>query len=175
MKAEWMNKLGQAFKRFRYPALVLLVGIVLMLLPLEKKQSPAPKSAEPTVQEVTDYKTQMERQLKSVLEQVSGAGRVSVMLSLKSSQQTVYQVDSSVTSQTADGSTANTAQETTVLLSRDDVGQEAAVVKTIYPSFLGAVVVCQGADDPEVTLRIIGVVQSATGLGSEKITVVKMK
>ena len=62
----------------------------------------------------------------------------------------------------------------TVLVSEngDDVP---IVVKTKYPTYKGAVVVCEGADHPSVKLNIVQAVSSLTGLGSDKITVVKMK
>ena len=39
----------------------------------------------------------------------------------------------------------------------------------------GAVVVCAGADDPAVCLNVTNAVAAYTGLGSNKITVMKMK
>ena len=172
---QW-KALAEKLKRFRYPALVLVLGIALMLVPTGKRNAqtstaPVTKQAAPE----TDYKTQTEQQLTSILHQIDGAGNVSVMLTLKSGEQTLYQTDTNLSTQSADGATTNSSAETTVVLSHDDVGQEALVSKVLNPTFLGAVVVCQGADDPQVQLRIVQVVASATGLGSEKITVVKMK
>jgi len=40
---------------------------------------------------------------------------------------------------------------------------------------MGAVIVCQGADDPQVRLSIVDAVSKVTGLGSDKISVLKMK
>lgn len=170
-----IKALGEKLKKFRYPLLILLVGMVLMLIPFESGEEEQPVQA-PPIQQTVDYKTQTEQQLEKLLEQVEGAGRVTVMLSMKSGAQTIYQVDTTTNSQTTgDGTVINGAQQSTVILSRDDVGEEAAVVKTIYPLFLGAVVVCQGADDPVVELRILRIVESVTGLGSERITIAKMK
>ena len=39
----------------------------------------------------------------------------------------------------------------------------------------GAVVVCQGADDAQIRLNVTNAVAAYTGLGSDKITVMKMK
>ena len=41
--------------------------------------------------------------------------------------------------------------------------------------FAGAIVVCQGADNAEVRLRIVEAVSAYTGLGSNRIMVLKMK
>lgn len=172
-----LKTLGEKLKKYRYPALILLLGLALMLIPSRSDSKKKTAQAPPVVAAVTekDYKTQVEEQLTSVLRQVQGTGRVTVMLTLKSSAQTIYQTDTALTSQSGEGSVANTSTETTVILSRDAVGQEAAVAKTLYPAFLGAVVVCEGADDPTVRLNVINAVASTTGLSSEKITVVKMK
>ena len=39
----------------------------------------------------------------------------------------------------------------------------------------GAVIVCRGAEDPDVRLNVTNAVAAYTGLGSDKITVMKMK
>ena len=39
----------------------------------------------------------------------------------------------------------------------------------------GAVIVCQGAEDPDVRLNVTNAVAAYTGLGSDKIRVIKMK
>ena len=43
------------------------------------------------------------------------------------------------------------------------------------PTYLGAVIVCQGADSASVRLAIVSAVCSVTGLSTDKITVLKMK
>ena len=43
------------------------------------------------------------------------------------------------------------------------------------PTYLGAVIVCQGADSASVRLAIVEAVGSVTGLSTDKITVLKMK
>ncbi len=170
-----LEKLGKTLKRFRYPALVLLLGIALMLIPFGRDNKDDPPKPQVAEKPVTDFKTETEEQLGSILSQIKGAGKVAVMLTLRSGEQTVYQTDSALTTQTDDNATANSDTQTTVVVSRDDVGQEAVVSRVLNPTFLGAVVVCQGADDPQVQLDVIHVVASVTGLSSEKITVVKMK
>jgi hypothetical protein len=63
-------------------------------------------------------------------------------------------------------------------LSRVDGVGEASVLLAEKPGreegFLGAVVVCPGADRPEVRLRIVEIVAAFTGLGSHQIVVQKM-
>ena len=49
------------------------------------------------------------------------------------------------------------------------------VTKTKSAPYLGAVVVCDGADSAAVQLRVMQAVSALTGLGSDKISVIKMK
>ena len=55
---------------------------------------------------------------------------------------------------------------------RDQVG---LVRQTIPPIYQGAIILCQGADSAAVRLAIIQAVAGATGLTSDRITVLKMK
>ena len=45
----------------------------------------------------------------------------------------------------------------------------------VYPQFQGALIVSEGADNAAVRWNIVSAVSSLTGLGTDKITVVKMK
>lgn len=170
-----VKPLGEKLKKFRYPALILILGIALMLIPFQKqKQAQSlPQTVEARLPE-PDYKTQTEQQLRQILVQMAGVGRVSVMLTLRTGTETIYQTDSTLSAQTG-ATPSNTASETTVLIQKSGAGQEAVIRKTIFPGFLGALIVCEGADNPTVKLNVINAVAGITGLSSEKITVVKMK
>lgn len=149
------------FEQWKLPILIVLFGIGLMLLP-EKSES-----TETTQPQMVDELQTMQNQLETLLAQIDGAGQVSVMLSMETGTSVEYQQD--VTSVQSQDRTELRKQ--TVLL-----GQNQAVpVQTTYGTYRGAVVVCQGADRPSVCLRIMQAVSSLTGLGSDKISVIKMK
>lgn len=149
------------FKKSRAAALVLLCGIVLMCLPSGKKDTQAAQPAE-TVHEQT-----MEEALEEILSQVAGAGSVRVLLSGQTSETTHFQTDD-----TQDG---ESLRRETVLTTGDNRVQTALVRQTEAPTYRGAVIVCQGADSPAVRLAIVEAVAAATGLTTNRITVLKMK
>ena len=93
------------------------------------------------------------------------------MLSLRTGAETVYQTDTKRSS----GESGDTQETTTVLCTQSGSSKTPLVKKTEYPVYQGAVVVCAGADSAQVRLAIVEAVSSLTGLGSDKITVVKMK
>ena len=149
------------FKKSRAAALVLLCGIVLMCLPGGKKETQAAQPAE-TVREQT-----MEEALEEILSQVAGAGSVRVLLSGQTSETTHFQTDD-----TRDG---ESLRQETVLTTGDNRVQTALVRQTEAPTYRGAIVVCQGADSPAVRLAVVEAVAAATGLTTNRITVLKMK
>ena len=62
----------------------------------------------------------------------------------------------------------------TVIVSGNDRTESGLVRQINPPVYMGAIVVCQGADDPTVQLAIIDAVSKITGLGTHRISVLKM-
>ena len=50
---------------------------------------------------------------------------------------------------------------------------EAVELRTVSPQYLGAVVVCDGADAPQVQLAVTQAVAQFTGLSTDRISVLK--
>ena len=150
-------------KKYKFMILVLLAGIVLMMWPDtdETKEAPAPVTREILLQD----------SLESILEKISGAGQVSVLLTQSAGEETVYQTDENSSVQ----ENGSSAHRQTVLVSGAGREEMGLVKKVKAPTYLGAVVVCQGADNASVRLAVVEAVRSATGLSSDRISVLKMK
>ena len=52
-------------------------------------------------------------------------------------------------------------------------GDQTVVIQTQYPTYRGALVVCQGGDRAEVKLAVTEAVAALTGLSADRITVAK--
>ena len=186
LTAQWREKAGPALKKLRYPALILLVGLLLILLPARKSsEDRAAPVSEQTIEEesgdpgTTDaaeaYRQWAESQLTAILSRVEGAGRVEVMLTLKNGGAVQYQSNLETSSQSDGQGVSESSRSSTVILSRSGAYDEAAVVQTDYPVFRGALIVSEGADNAAVRLALTDAVSVLLGLGTDKITVVKMK
>lgn len=160
-------KVMQFIKKYRYPILVLLVGLVLITLPGKKDstQQQATQALQPT------QKTDMALELSEILGQIQGVGKVKVMLTISAGENTIYQIDESVT--TSEG--GSSIHKETVIVTDSDRNSHALITQVLPPEYLGAVIVCQGADRAEVRLAIVEAVSKATGLGADRISVLKMK
>ena len=175
-----LKKLHEKLAQWRIPLLVIAAGLLLVLLPFgREKKSAEPAEPAPEIEQTQfvqeSYVLQTERRLCEILSAIDGAGRVEVMLTVQGSDITFFQTDCDTsTSQTADGSSSST-QYKTVILPGSGEYDKAAVTKTEYPAFRGALIVSEGADDAAVRLELVNAVSSLLGLGTDKISVVKMK
>lgn len=148
-----LKALSERLKPYRWPLLILLVGLVLLLLPGPTKAEESQATELPETLEAN------EARLKALLEQMEGVGRADVLLSLQASEETKYLSD----------------ENGTVILSAGSGAQTAVVRQTIQPPYQGAVVVCTGGAEPEVQLRVVETVKQFTGLGAGEISVFPRK
>lgn len=161
---EWIeekNKVLEKIKKYRYIILLLLVGLLMMNLP----QSPEEEEGERMEQSPEVFSLQ--DALECILSKISGAGQVEVLLTQAEGEQILYQTDEDI-------SERDTRQNT--VLVTDNTRTETGLIRQVNPPiYLGAIVLCQGADNARVRLSIVEAVMSVTGLTSDHITVLKMK
>ena len=158
------QRINALFGKYKYPILVVLVGLGLMLLPSE--QEPLEPVEPPRAVE-----SSLEEKLEALLGRIEGAGQVSVLLTEKEGSQTLYQTDSQPD---ADDSGSRRTDDT-VLIEDENRTESGLVRQTLGPVYRGAVILCQGADDPTVKLAVVEAVRCVTGLGADQISVQKMK
>ena len=147
-------------KKYKYAAIILAVGLILMILPTGREGvSSDIKSiqlAEPTA-------PSLESQLSQVLSTVDGVGEVQIILTVAEGEEIIYQTD--ISNNQTDTVTVTDA-------GRDQTG----LIRQVNPNrYLGAIVVCQGGDNPAVRLAVVDAVSKATGLGANQISILKMK
>lgn len=148
-----MERLKPILMKYRYVLLVALAGLALMLIPGGSEEAePMPAAA---------VEESLESRLEALLCRIDGAGEVKVLLTEDRGGEIFYQTEGE------DGKT--------VLISGADRSESGLVRTTQPPSYRGAVVVCRGADSAAVRLAVVEAVANATGLGTDRITVLKMK
>ena len=158
LKSGWKKLWGQ----YKYVLPVVLAGVVLLLLPGGERTQRKEMTAQ--TEECFDLEA-MERKLEQALSRVSGVGEVTVVLTLKESGRRVLARDTQVSERDQ--------RSQTVVLSSGSGTEETVTLQNIYPNYQGALVVCDGGDDPAVRLCITKALSALTGLGADKITVCK--
>ena len=144
--------LAAIWKKYKLVLLVAAVGVVLMLLPGGKQTQSA--QAE-TDTRGTYSLEETERRMETLLGKISGTGQLSLMLTVQSG--------------------AELERRETVTLGRGSGTQDVVVTRERYPSYQGAVVVCEGAGDAAVRLALTEAVSALTGLSAERISIVQWK
>ena len=162
---DWIIQIKKGFSKYKFVILILCIGVLLMTYP-DRVINEQPV-AEPT----TDVKIQSKaEELESILGQIQGVGKVRVMISESAGAETIYQTDEDTSGTDEDPS----VRRETVIISNGN--KEQGLIRAVSPPvYLGAVVVCQGGGDPGVRLSVAQAVSSVTGIGSDRIAVLKMK
>ena len=125
-----------------------------------QEKTPQSQNEDPVVVSV-------EERLECILSKIKGAGEVSVMLLEAYGQEVIYQTDSTITN--------DSTKNDTVTLTDSERNQNGLIRKIVPPKYAGAIIICSGADDPQIKLAIVEAVSGITGLGSDRISVLKMK
>ena len=103
------------------------------------------KTVKTEVDEVTAYVLTLEERLSKVLSKVTGAGDVSVVITVQSGKEIVLAMKT-VTTKTSTGSVV---EETPII-----VNGKTVVLKELYPKVIGVLIVAEGADNIAVRSKL---------------------
>ena len=153
------QRINALLRTYKYPILTVLVGLAILLLPTSHE----PVQPEPVVQSAAAET--LEQRLEVILSGIAGAGQVQVLLTEESGRETLYQTDTR---------SDDTSQAEDTVLVEDAARTETGLVRqTMEPKYRGAVVLCDGADQSVVRLAVVEAVSCVTGLGADRICVLK--
>lgn len=173
---EKMQVIITLVEKNKYPFIVLLLGIGLLSLGNGvHKAAPVSNIQEDneTTQNGAAFDLQaFENRLEQTLAQIDGVGRVKLTLSLKATEEAVYAADIRQTQQ-ADNN--NSYESSLSIISESGYGQQPILVKNLYPTFRGALVLCDGANNDTVRLAVTQAVSTMCGIGTDKVSVLKMQ
>lgn len=169
LRTIWENQgagLRKVLERYKWILLVIGVGLLLLAWPT------AGKGVLPTAESAGEGSYafdlgELENKFSGALSEIQGAGRVTVVLTVKNGTRQILAEDTTYSERD------NSVEEetSTVILSRGSGVQEAVKLQEIYPQFQGALVICDGAGDPAVRLKLTEATMALTGLGSDKISI----
>ncbi len=167
-----LGRIVPSLVKYKYALIVLLVGILLLYAGggvRDKPQMPQRQTEEASNFELTAF----EERLESKLAQIAGVGRVELMLSLEQSSESVY---ASNIRQAEHGGENNGSYESTLsTVSDGSYGEQPVRIKENCPTFRGAVVLCDGAQDSNVRLAVTQAVRAVCGLSTDRISVIQME
>ena len=137
-------------------------------------------ASEAGVKSTNNYIRDMELQLSGILSKIDNAGKVSVMITLKSSSEVVPAKDEVVSDKVTnekdnDGGTRiinETSTNDRVVFQNESGGNsKPLIVKEIHPEVKGVIVVAEGAKDAKVKLKLSQAVQTVLDVPAYRVTV----
>lgn len=164
-------QVAKLWKKYRLVVLFTALGLLLLLWPEGSDAQQA--NAVPAEQDTFDL-AQVQREMEDILSEIDGAGRLRLMLTVSSGTQRELAEDSTLRySGTRTAPTEYERTQETLTIAQGSGTQEVVVTRSVYPDYIGALVVCEGADSASVRLAVTQAVATLTGLSSERIAVVK--
>lgn len=127
-----------------------------------------------------DYARKLENELSSILSKIQDAGRVSVMITLKSGSEIIPAKDESISDKVTNekdisGGTRTINEKTTddkvVFTAAQGGSSRPVILKEINPEVKGVIVVAEGARDSKVKLKISEAVQTVLDIPAYRVTV----
>ena len=119
-----------------------------------------------------EIERELEQRLTRLVSQIDGAGEVTVMVTLDTVSERVFEKDrrsESSSESKPEGSAQSSESETEVVLAGSS--KEPLQIGTVQPKVRGAAVVCTGASDPIVKERVANTVAKALFIGLSKVYV----
>ena len=166
-----LKKYSDLFKKNKYIFIVLAIGVALLLIP--SNNTPEQKE---TKQEKLEFSIkEWEEKIENILSECDNVGRIKIALSVSGSNESVFVTEEKVSTQKRGDEYSHDSDKKISVLSVGSGEEEPIIIRQVYPEFIGATVVCDGAEFSGVRLDITNAVSSLTGLSADKITILKMK
>ena len=163
MKVEGVRNI---WERYKFAALAAVIGAGLLLWP----GGETGETAEKTVDFPAERES-IQREMEEILGHISGVGQVRVMLTVDTDGERQLARDTELSYSGATAAPEDYSRRSETVLVDGVSGDEAVVVRTVHPTYRGALVVCQGGGQPDVKLAVTEAVAALTGLSADRITV----
>lgn len=154
--------LKEKYKKIKFEYVIIFIALIFVfILFLSSNNS----SKVVNQKEIEDYVMSLEEKLSTHLSKIEGAGKVSVIISVKEGLTTQIAVEKVVTTD----SNGSKTEETPVLVSGKPI-----ILTEIYPEISGVVIIAKGADDLKVKIALLSATQTYLDVTSDKIEILTM-
>lgn len=142
MKKIWKTEgVRKQWDRYKYAALVVLIGAGLLLWPSGKRDT-STSSVSAAAEETTAETIQAE--MEEILGQISGVGQVRVMLTADTDGERQLARDTELTYRGEPTAPEDYSARSETVLTDGGEGDAPVVTRRVYPTYRGALVVCPG-------------------------------
>jgi len=163
--------------------LILILGVVgIVLIGLSDcnfNSKETTESAKNDFISTDDYIENLENRVLRMIKEIDGAGKSKIMITAETSLEKNFATNDSIKqdSETKDSeSSIKNDIEKEVVMVEDTSGKKQALIQNVSePKIRGVLVLCEGAENPEINEKITNAIKSLLGVSSSKINVIKIK
>lgn len=171
--AEKTKGVQKLWERYKFVILIILIGAGLLLWPSGRRTAVEYGRSEPVSPSETEQMKTLQSEMEQILCKISGVGQVQVLLTLDSDGERHLAQDTQLSYRGNTASPEDYSRSSETVLVENDSGEQGIITRMTYPTYRGALVVCQGGDRAEVQLAVTEAVSVLTGLSSDRISVAK--
>lgn len=158
-------------------AIVLIIGVVAVIMLVITELMPdgeisknSDKSLNIEENNCERYEQDVENRLCTLISQIDGAGSVKVMVTLESTNESVYAKKEKGTA-----NEGGTTYDNDYIIVKSDNGEDGILIKVTRPEIRGVAVVCTGGNSAVVRQNITDTVSAVLGISSARVNVTAMK
>ncbi len=179
-KFRWFQKL----KKVRHIEIILVVVlaslvILIWFVDFDKSTEENVNTYTNGSSSTTAYAQELESRLQTALGSISGAGKVTVMITLDGTVEKILAMVSdsktSTTSNTTTGGSTNTTSTTTTstepVIVKDSGTSNPIVLSEIMPEIKGVIIIAEGADNIRVKLDLLKAIQALLSVKSSQVEI----
>ena len=165
-----MNKkiqnIKQSLKKVKLEYLIAIIAMVAVLLIFINSSGATKPVSNTAVTEVEKYVRMLENKLCNHLSQIDGAGKVSVIISVKKGVETEIATEVITTN----GVSGEKSEQSPILVSGKPI-----VLNEIYPEICGVVIIAKGASNIKVKMSLLSATKVFLDVTSDKIEILTMR
>lgn len=148
-------------------AALFVFGVIILLFSGsgEQKQADGGDFCE------SEYISQLENKLESMISEIDGVGKVNVMLTLEGSAKSIFAKDVASSSAADESHSSRSDNSSVVFGSGSSSSREPVSIGEVYPTVRGVAVVCDGAVNSAVREKVISLVTCALNISTNRVCV----
>lgn len=165
--------------------IIILLGIVIILSiafsNCSSEEKNETKDTNAKVFNYDEYSLLLEEKIEKIVENIEGAGKCSVMITLEKTEEYVFFTEEKISTNTEEETGQDKVKQTIesdkeikagVVENRNN-GNEVLITTTIMPQVGGVVVICEGGGNVLVQERVTNAVATALNISYNKVFVTK--
>ena len=164
---------------------IILLGIVIIMSiafsNCSSEEKTETQTANSQVFNYDEYSQLLEEKIEKIVENIEGAGKCSVMITLEKTEEYVFFTEEKISTNTEEETDQDKVKQTIesdkeikagVVENRNN-GNEVLITTTIMPQVGGVVVICEGGGNVLVQERVTNAVATALNISYNKVFVTK--